>query len=67
MVGLTTKAIRTFKPFADIGAPAMKVEERDVLHSIEHNRYLTEVNDAVKVQFEDLFGQPRFDAEFRAI
>lgn len=59
MVGLTTKAIRIFEPFADIGALAMKVEERDALRSREHTRYLTEVDDFVKVQFEDLFGQPK--------
>ena len=44
MVGLTTKAIRTFEPSADIGTLAMKVEEREVLHSREHTHYVTEVN-----------------------
>ena len=44
MVGLTTKVISIFEPFADIGALAIKDAERCLSHSSEHARYLTAVD-----------------------
>ena len=67
MVGLTTKAIRTFDPFADIGALAMKAEERDVLHSGEHTHYLTEVNGSMDSRLRASLANLRADAEFKTI
>ena len=67
MVGLTTKAIRRFEPFADIGALAMKVEERDVLHLGEHTHHLTEVNGLMESRLRTSLANPRADAECKAI
>ena len=67
MVGLTTKAIQTFEPFADIGALAMKVEERDVLHSREHTHYVTEINGLMESRLRSSLANPRADADFKAI